>query len=122
MTKKRFIKLLMSYGIQRNNAHRIARDVNGRNIPYKKAFPAVIASYKSSLCILELGRAFRELVEHIKSVVIPAWDKFKEAFYSASCYSSRNSLPCPDYGQTPKTITKPYIKQITKSRSRERKQ
>ena len=118
MTKKRFIKLLMSYGIQRNNAQQIARDVNGRNIPYKQACPAVIISYKASRCILALAQCCREFAEQIKSALIPAWDKLKEAVNS----SARLSLPCPDYGQTPKTTTKPYIKPITKSRSRERKQ
>jgi hypothetical protein len=58
------------------------------------------------------------LAEKIKSELIPAWDKLKEAVNS----SARLSLPCPEYGQTPKATTKPYIKQITKSRSRERKQ
>lgn len=35
MTKKRFIKLLMSYGIQRNNAQQIARFCSNRHISYR---------------------------------------------------------------------------------------
>ena len=38
MTKKRFIKLLMSQGIQRNSARAIAKSYNDRKIPYKKAY------------------------------------------------------------------------------------
>lgn len=117
MTKKRFVKLLMSYGVQRNRAQQIARDVISRNIPYKEALPAAIAAYRMRRDMQELGRWFGELAEQIKSTIIPAFNQLKEAFK----YTPRESLPCPDYGQAPKTITKPYIKQITKSRSRERK-
>lgn len=118
MTKKRFIKLLMSYGIQRNKAQQIARDVNGRNISYKTACPAVLFSYEVRRNILALGRYCREFAEQIKSALIPAFNQLKEALK----YPPRESLPCPDYGQNPKTTTKPHIKQIKKSRSRERKQ
>lgn len=38
MTRKRFIKLLMSHGISRNEAVKIAADYNSRNIPYKTAY------------------------------------------------------------------------------------
>lgn len=117
MTKKRFIKLLMSYGIQRNRAQQIARDVNGRNIPYKQACPAVIVGYRTRLSMQALAQCCREFAEQIKSALIPAFNQLKEAFK----YTPRESLPCPDYGHTPKTTTKPYIKQNTKSRSRERK-
>ena len=38
MTRKRFIKLVMSYGIPRNDAVEIAADYNSRNIPYERAY------------------------------------------------------------------------------------
>lgn len=38
MTRKRFIKLLMSHGISRNKAVKIAADYNSRNIPYETAY------------------------------------------------------------------------------------
>ena len=38
MTRKRFIKLLMSYGISRNEAVAIAADYNSRNVPYETAY------------------------------------------------------------------------------------
>lgn len=38
MTRKRFIKLLMSYGTSRNEAVKIAEDYNSRNVPYKTAY------------------------------------------------------------------------------------
>lgn len=38
MTRKRFIKLVMSKGKQRNEANRIANLYNARNIPYHNAY------------------------------------------------------------------------------------
>lgn len=43
MTRKRFIKLLMSHGISRNEAVKIAADYNSRNIPYKTAYVKEVA-------------------------------------------------------------------------------
>lgn len=40
MTKKRFIKLLMAQGMQRNSAQRLARDCSGK-IPYRFVFVLV---------------------------------------------------------------------------------
>lgn len=42
MTRKRFIKLLISYGIPRNEAVKIAADYNSRNIPYEIAYKRLI--------------------------------------------------------------------------------
>ncbi|MBR4859327.1 MAG: hypothetical protein IKU08_09120 [Clostridia bacterium] len=122
MTKKRFVKLLMSYGVQRNEAQQIARDFNGQNIPYKTAYPAATFCFASRLRVRVLVKGFKELSEAIRSRVIPALDKLKEAVAAAyeACDEAKKS-PRPDYGQTPKTTRKPYIKPITKSRSREGK-
>lgn len=38
MSRKRFIKLLMSYGVSRNEAVKIAADYNRRNISYERAY------------------------------------------------------------------------------------
>lgn len=38
MTRKRFIKLLMSHGISRNEAVKTAAEYNSRNIPYETAY------------------------------------------------------------------------------------
>ena len=38
MTRKRFIKLLMSHGASRNEAVELANYYNRRNIPYKRAY------------------------------------------------------------------------------------
>lgn len=43
MTKKRFIKLLMSHGEQRNEAQIKAMQYNSRNIPYAKAYRIYLA-------------------------------------------------------------------------------
>ena len=46
MTRKRFVKLLMSYGIPRNRAVVIAHIVNAHNVPYSKAINSpYIAKY-----------------------------------------------------------------------------
>ena len=42
MTRKRFIKLLMSHGISRNKAVEIAADYNSRNVPYEIAYKKLI--------------------------------------------------------------------------------
>lgn len=47
MTRKRFVKLLMSYGIPRNRAMAIAYIINEHNVPYSKAFHSLgIAKYR----------------------------------------------------------------------------
>jgi hypothetical protein len=47
MTRKRFVKMLMSYGIPRNRAMVIADIVNAHNVPYSKAFHShYIAKYR----------------------------------------------------------------------------
>lgn len=54
MTKKRFVKLLMSKGIQRNEAQKIAALYNSRNISYSTAYKLYVlsSSVKNSVAIL----------------------------------------------------------------------
>lgn len=46
MSRKRFIKLLMSDGVSRNVAVELANYYNRRNIPYEKAYE----KYKMHIC------------------------------------------------------------------------
>lgn len=41
MTRKRFVKLLMSEGVKRNNANRIAQEFRKGSFPYKFAWIAL---------------------------------------------------------------------------------
>jgi len=67
MTRKRFVKLLMSTGVQRHAADQYARSLN---MPYKQAWPIVrvsrvvamfsIALSRTATTIAAAGRAFSE--------------------------------------------------------------
>ena len=41
MTRKRFVKLLMSKGVKRNNANRIAQELRKGSLPYEFAWIAL---------------------------------------------------------------------------------
>lgn len=41
MTRKRFVKLLMSKGVKRNNANRIAQEFREGSLPYEFAWIAL---------------------------------------------------------------------------------
>lgn len=71
--------------------------------------------------IAEFAANIQPSLDEIAEQLNEAWADMLKAREDAEIYP-RKTLPRPDYGQTPKTTTKPYIKQITKSRSRERKQ
>lgn len=49
MTRKRFIKMLMSNGIQRNKAQEIASACQIHNIPYVNAFSVISAFFRNGL-------------------------------------------------------------------------
>lgn len=55
MTRKRFIKLLMAKGIQRNEAAKTANLYNARKIPYSRAI--IVASVSHSFA--ELAKAIK---------------------------------------------------------------
>ena len=74
MTRKRFIKLLMSHDISRNEAVEIAADYNSRNIPYatayvretRKLMPCItIDTGKLKQGVAAAGAAFRNLASAI---------------------------------------------------------
>ena len=65
MTRKRFIKLLMSNSVERNIAQKIAVDYNARNIPYENAikrwrleFSMTAAFAKVSNAAIKAARTF----------------------------------------------------------------
>ena len=72
MTRKRFVKLLMSYGIQRNTAQIFADVVNSRNIPYAKAIHSpYIATYKISYRCRKALKVFSQRI----ITVTDAWQR-----------------------------------------------
>ena len=56
MTRKRFIKLMMSHGEQKRTAQAAAYLYNARNVPYAKAYP----DYRIRV---QIRKAFRRLGE-----------------------------------------------------------
>lgn len=67
MSRKRFIKLLMSRGIQRNKAVKVAEHCLKNNISYKECWCSV-TSKSMEEAIINLARAVRACVEHINNL------------------------------------------------------
>ena len=61
MSRKRFIKLLMSHGISRNKAVELANYYNRRNIPYERAYKRLIFVRLASKLEMSAIGAFRYL-------------------------------------------------------------
>ena len=59
MTRKRFIKLLMSHGISRNKAVEIAADYNSRNVPYERAYSRIASSRGIISAFRNSGKQFK---------------------------------------------------------------
>ena len=68
MTRKRFIKLLMSKGIQRNAAQEIAARYNSRNIPYAKAYKIFLISDSAKKGVAALAGWFKNFATEIQKV------------------------------------------------------
>lgn len=64
MTRKRFIKLLMSYGNQRNEANRLAYDVNNC---YKCSYKFFIDYFKNE-----------EHLDYLQEIIETAYVKYKK--------------------------------------------
>lgn len=66
MTKKRFVKLMMAHGIQRNEACKIAKTYNSPNTSYSYAYIDYFLkdSFKS------IGEAFRKFSEEMKEIIL----------------------------------------------------
>ena len=73
MTRKRFIKLMMSQGYDRNGANRLADEAVGRNIPYATFYyingKAVQLLNYGFVAIEELKRALQPVMDEIKRAV-----------------------------------------------------
>ena len=67
MTKKRFIKLLMSHGEQINRARAIAFLYNARGIPYKEAYRDYLFRTSFIRSMSKLGEACARLGTNIAS-------------------------------------------------------
>lgn len=72
MSRKRFIKLLMSAGVQRNKAVKVTEHCLSNNISYKECW-VLIASKRMEKSIIDLARAVKSCAEHINNL--------GEAFY-----------------------------------------
>ena len=79
MTRKRFVKLLMSKGYSRNEAVAMAEYYNYNNVPYKTAYlmesPRVVAFAAKSLT-----EAFAAMCRPLKDIAASFADAMKDAF------------------------------------------
>ena len=62
MTRKRFVKQLMSMGIQRNDANEIAFCCNEKGVPYQKALTHETFKYS----IRNIGKALVDFAQSLK--------------------------------------------------------
>lgn len=69
MTRKRFIKLLMSHGETLYSARTIAFMYNATNTPYKEAYLDYLTKTKLKRLARKLSLAFEGLGSNIQSVV-----------------------------------------------------
>lgn len=72
MTKKRFIKLLMAQGMQRNEAHKTAERYHSMNKPYAVAY----IEYKRLLSWQPIAQAFRGVGEAAQKSSIALGDLY----------------------------------------------
>jgi hypothetical protein len=68
MTRKRFIKLLMSQGESRNSAIAIAFLYNATNTPYKKAYLDYLIKTRLLRSSIDLSLAFQRCGSSLQSV------------------------------------------------------
>lgn len=83
MTRKRFIKLLMSHGISRNKAVKIAADYNSRNVPYETAY--VRETRKLMPCITFDTGKFKQAVAVASAAFSDFASAAKRAFGRGVC-------------------------------------
>lgn len=82
MTKKRFVKLLMSEGIQRNEAQQIAARYNSRNIPYTRAYSYYALGFGFRRGLKKVARSFENLGEQTKQA-LRSFAELQEALANA---------------------------------------
>lgn len=78
MTKKRFIKLLMSHGEQIHRARAIAFLYNARNISYKEAYSDYLLKTAMTRAFSRMSQVAKNLGDSIKNVA-QSLKKFAEA-------------------------------------------
>ena len=66
MTKKRFIKLLMSKGKSRNEARQMASCYNSRNISYARAY----STYRLTIPFIKIACSARQFRESLSKASI----------------------------------------------------
>lgn len=70
MTRKKFIKLLMSQGYDRNGAYAMAELVRAKNLPYATGYKAArVTKHMIDNTIPKLIEAMRPAIEEIKRTV-----------------------------------------------------
>ena len=69
MTRKRFIKLLMSHGETLHSARAIAFMYNATNTPYKKAYSDYLTKTKLTRLSRKLSLAFQGFSSNLQSAV-----------------------------------------------------
>lgn len=72
MTRKRFIKLVMSYGKQRNEANTIAALYRLRGLPYKEAYKDYRLIYGFQSALNNLSKSARAFGDNIRKVAAAA--------------------------------------------------
>lgn len=82
MTKKRFIKLLMSTGVQKTEARKIASSYNSRKIPYSEAFSDYLIKEKLVKSFSKLGKAAVKFGEDLNKLT-ESFKKFAEVVKNA---------------------------------------
>ena len=79
MTRKRFVKLLMSKGCSRNQAVEIAAYYNYNNVPYKTAYlmesPRVV-----TYAAVKLSEAFASMCRPLNNIADSFANAMKDAF------------------------------------------
>lgn len=83
MSKKRFIKLLMSHGEQIHRARAIAFLYNARNMPYKEAYSDYLVKIRMRPVFAQLVEAANKAGESIKAMAI-SLKKFTEVMKNAN--------------------------------------
>ena len=82
MTKKRFIKLLMSTRVQKSEARLIAARYNSRKMPYSQAFSDYLVKEKLIKSFSKLGAAAVKFGENLEKIT-ESFDKFARACKSS---------------------------------------
>ena len=84
MTRKRFVKLLMSQGYSRNEAQELARDAVASGMSYESAYTAARAlEYEILPSLSEAVASFTDVVLKLGAALAAATSAFVAAFQDA---------------------------------------